>query len=176
MTSTSGALGQRTSSAAHARGALPTGWRRGKADWVGWDMPCTPAPRGADARMLYDEARESHASLVMQKTARGRAARRDDEEARRREWFEYYVASGDYQAALELATSTGEQAIVAEAWHDAHAPRAAPARYIDLSRPGVATGGFAPGARPPRPARAHPWGWQGGAEGTLPRPLASLAR
>ena len=145
---------------------------------TGWDLPCTAAPRQPLQRTLYhalreeeDALREEDGVLALQARARGRAVRREREEAQRLQWFGYYLREGAaqgqatstspepipagllppgttswYEAALELATSTAEQAQVAAALRDATGGGGggAPRRYINLAAPGAATGGFAP--------------------------------
>ena len=145
---------------------------------TGWDLPCTAAPRQPLQRTLYhalreeeDALREEDGVLALQARARGRAVRREREEAQRLQWFGYYLREGAaqgqatstspepipagllppgttswYEAALELATSTAEQAQVAAALRDATGGGGggAPRRHINLAAPGAATGGFAP--------------------------------
>ena len=118
-----------------------------------------------------DALREEDGVLALQARARGRAVRREREEDQRLEWFGYYLRVGAgqgqatptssepipadllspgtvtswYEAALELATSTAEQAQVAAALRDATGGGGgAPRRYTNLAAPGAATGGFAP--------------------------------
>ena len=156
-----------------ARPGAAQGWE------TGWDLPCTAAPLRPLQRRLYhalgEEAaarRAEECALALQARARGRAVRREREEAQRLQRFAYYLGQGQaasasteptnptgvpppslpaslppgttswYEAALELATSTAEQAQVAAALRDATGG-GAPRRYICLGAPGAATGGFA---------------------------------
>jgi hypothetical protein len=150
-----------------ARTGAAHGWE------TGWDLPCTAAPWKPLQRTLYhalreeeDALREEDGVLALQARARGRAVRREREEAQRLQWFSYYLGQGLatstspapvhaglpspgttswYEAALELATSTAEQAQVAAALRDATGGGGgAPRRHINLDAPGAATGGFAP--------------------------------
>ena len=95
--------------------------------------------------------------LALQARARGRAVRREREEAQPRAATSTSPepipagllppgTTSWYEAALELATSTAEQAQVAAALRDATGGGGggAPRRYINLAAPGAATGGFAP--------------------------------
>ena len=130
---------------------------------TGWDLPCTVAPLKPLQRRLCHALGEEEAArraeegaLALQARARGRAVRREREEAQRIQRFAYYLGQGQaasasteptnptawYAAALELATSTAEQAQVAAALRDATGG-GAPRRYINLAAPGAATGGFA---------------------------------
>ena len=130
---------------------------------TGWDLPCTAAPLKPLQRRLCHTLGEEEAArraeegaLALQARARGRAVRREREEAQRLQRFAYYLGQGQaasasteptnptawYAAALELATSTAEQAQVAAALRDATGG-GAPRRYINLAAPGAATGGFA---------------------------------